>query len=316
MKKPHAYLRKYIDRLKDRIRTNPIAFRVYTVLRILVIITMIISLIFGRFENAFMCLLSLVLFLLPSFFEKQLKIEIPPLFEIIIYCFIFSAEILGEINHFYTLIPGWDTILHTLNGFLCAAIGFALVDLLNRHSENFNLSPIYLAFTAFCFSMTVGVLWEFCEFTTDQLFLKDMQKDFIVRQFASVTLDQTGQQIPVPVKNITKTIIETKDGKEYVIQGGYLDIGIIDTMKDLIVNFVGALVFSIIGYLYVKGRDKTGIAKKLIIYRHSEEEVQEIDEFINEQEEKRSQKRKKIADKVTVRKEDPNKTPVGIEHDQ
>ena len=178
---------------------------------------------------------------------------------------------------------------------------------MNRHSENFNLSPIYLAFTAFCFSMTVGVLWEFCEFATDQLFLKDMQKDFVVRQFASVTLDKTNQQIPVPVKGITKTIIETKSGKEYVIEGGYLDIGIIDTMKDLIVNFIGAVVFSIIGYLYVKGRDKTGIAKKLIIYRHSEEELQEIDAFIDRQEEKRSQKQKKIADNLNVRKKSNTK---------
>lgn len=307
MKKPHAHLTRYINRLRDRIRLNPTAFKVYTVLRILVIVTLVINLVNKRFENAFMCVLSLFLFLLPSFFEKQLKIEIPPLFEIFIYCFIFSAEILGEINHFYTLIPGWDTILHTLNGFLCAAIGFALVDLLNRHSENFNLSPIYLAFTAFCFSMTVGVLWEFCEFATDQLFLKDMQKDFVVRQFASVTLDKTNQQIPVPVKGITKTIIETKSGKEYVIEGGYLDIGIIDTMKDLIVNFIGAVVFSIIGYLYVKGRDKTGIAKKLIIYRHSEEELQEIDAFIDRQEEKRSQKQKKIADNLNVRKKSNTK---------
>ena len=79
--------------------------------------------------------------------------------------FIFSAEILGEISSFYVLFPFWDTTLHTLNGFLAAAIGFSLVDLLNRSDRvKFDLSPLFLSITAFCFSMTIGVLWEFFEF--------------------------------------------------------------------------------------------------------------------------------------------------------
>lgn len=245
-----------IARLKDRIRRDPGAFRLYSVLRVLVILTLIANLVRGNYENAALCILSLVLFLMPAFFEKKLRIEIPPLFESIIYLFIFSAEILGEVNHFYTLIPGWDTILHTLNGFLCAAIGFAMVDLLNRHSSNLNLSPFYLAATAFCFSMTIGVIWEFIEFFGDQFFFLDMQKDFIVKKIASVTLDPTHSQVPYVIDNITQTIIKTADGKNYVVNGGYLDIGIIDTMKDLLVNFVGALTYSVFGYIYVKEREK------------------------------------------------------------
>lgn len=284
-------IRVRVARLKDRIRRDPRAFRLYSVLRLLVILTLIANLVRGNYENAALCILSLVLFLIPAFFEKQLRIEIPPLFESIIYLFIFSAEILGEVNHFYTLIPGWDTILHTLNGFLCAAIGFAMVDLLNRHSSNLNLSPFYLAATAFCFSMTIGVIWEFIEFFGDQFFFLDMQKDFIVRKISSVTLDPTHSQIPFVISNITKTIIETADGQQYVVSGGYLDIGIIDTMKDLLVNFIGAVVFSVLGYLYVKNRDEKKLAGRLMIHTQSDQEVEDVESYLDEQEKARAMKK-------------------------
>ena len=85
------------------------------------VLTMIRAAFMHRFENIFVCVLALILLALPSIIEKQLAIDIPPLMEGIIYCFIYAAEILGEINSFYTIIPGWDTMLHTINGFLVAA---------------------------------------------------------------------------------------------------------------------------------------------------------------------------------------------------
>ena len=132
--------------------------------------------------------------------------------------------------------------------------------------------------------MTIGVIWEFVEFTFDQFFYLDMQKDFIVKNIASVTLDPTHSQIPVKVSDITRTIIETKSGKEYIIDGGYLDIGIIDTMKDLMVNFVGAIVFSVIGYFGVKYRDRRSrvnkIADDLIVRTLSDDEMLEQQQII------------------------------------
>ena len=282
--------------LRERIRLDRKTFLLYSVLRILVILTAVRCFFTRNYEGFALCLLSLILFLLPSFFEEKLKLEIPPLFEGIIYLFIYAAEILGEVNHYYTAIPGWDTMLHTLNGFLCAAIGFSLVDILNRKSHNLNLSPLYLSIVAFCFSMTIGVIWEFIEFTFDQFFYLDMQKDFIVRTIGSVTLDPTHSQIPVRVSNITRTIIETAGGKTYTIKGGYLDIGIIDTMKDLIVNFVVAVAFSIIGYFSVKYRDrKNGVinlAEDLRVRTLSDEDLlkqrEEIDKRLAESKEERS----------------------------
>lgn len=132
------------------------------VLSLLVVLTFIRCAFMQRYENMFVCVLSLVLLAMPTLIEKQLAIDIPPMMEAIIYCFIYAAEIMGEINSFYTIIPGWDTMLHTINGFLVAAVGFCLVDLFNRSERfTFKLSPLFLAIVAFCFSMTVGVLWEF-----------------------------------------------------------------------------------------------------------------------------------------------------------
>ena len=205
--------------------------------------------------------------MIPVFLEESFHIEIPPMFQISIYMFIYAAEILGEINNFYTKIPGWDTMLHTINGFLCAAVGLSLVDLLNKSSRKIKLSPLYLAVAAFCFSMTIGVLWEFFEFFNDVLFCVDMQKDFIVPYFGSVKLDPTNSQIPIRVSNIARTIIETNDGASYIINGGYLDIGIVDTMKDLFVNFIGAVTFSIIGYIHEKKRPAKSITDDFRVKR-------------------------------------------------
>ncbi len=257
------WVTRYIKRLQDHIKEDPRSFRIYSILRIAVIVTLIRSIITQSYESTAICILSLGLFLMPSLLETTFRIQIPTLFEIMIYIFIFAAEILGEINNFYIGIPGWDTMLHTINGFLCAAIGFSMVDLVNRRSENIELSPFYLAMVAFCFSMTIGVIWEFIEFSADMLFALDMQKDFIVNSIGSVTLDPTNSQIPYQIKDITETIIVTKDGTQYIVDGGYLDIGIIDTMKDLLVNFLGAIVFSVIGYLYIKDREQPDEKKKL-----------------------------------------------------
>ncbi len=265
MTTPIRKLKSYISHLEDRIKLNRKAFTVYSILRVLVILTLIRCIIRLNFESAALCLLSLILFLIPTFMEEKLHVEIPATFQIIIYLFIYAAEISGEINHFYTLIPGWDTMLHTLNGFLCAVIGYSLVDLLNRTSEKINLSPFYLSVTAFCFSMTIGVCWEFIEFFGDMFFYLDMQKDFIVQSFGSVTLDPTHQQIPIKVAGIVRTTIDTVSGQQYVIDGGYLDIGILDTMKDLLVNFVGAIVFSVIGYLYERFGHAKNLTEDLLI---------------------------------------------------
>ena len=135
---------------------------VYIVLRALVIACLILETLRGNWGNACLCVLTLILYLIPYYIDTKLKIDLPSVLDILIFLFIFSAEILGEIQNFYGVFKHWDTILHTINGFLCAAIGFSLIDILNRSDKvKINLSPIFVAVVAFCFSMTVGILWEF-----------------------------------------------------------------------------------------------------------------------------------------------------------
>lgn len=247
------------------LRKKSVVAAVYIVLRLLVILVMVAQFFNGNFENVFLCILTLILFLLPTIFEKSLQIDLPNALEIIILLFIFAAEILGEIRAFYTTFAYWDTMLHTINGFLCAAIGFSLVDMCNRHKRvSLSLSPVYMAIAAFCFSMTIGVLWEFFECTMDQFFLLDMQKDTVVNVISSVNLDPTGGNTPIAIKGITDVIVVCGDEQIPLGVGGYLDIGILDTMKDLWVNFIGAVVFSIVGYFYVKSRGKGWFARNFI----------------------------------------------------
>lgn len=257
-------LKRYHKRLIGRIRDNKAAFIVFTVLRVLVVVLMIRSIFIGNYEAAATCFLSLLLFLIPSFLEGAMRISIPPLFEIIIYCFIFAANILGEVAHFYTTFPFWDTMLHTLNGFLFAAVGFSAVDLLNRNSKNVNLSPLYLTLVAFCVSMTVGVVWEFFECGMDLFFNMDMQKDFIVTKINSVSLDPAQSQQVIHVQDIVSTQIQTAAGDIVTVENGYLDIGILDTMKDLFVNFIGAVVFCIFGLIYLKSGEKKKGASSVV----------------------------------------------------
>ena len=238
----------------------------FLVLRFFVVLVMVRKLFLHEWESVFICVLTLFLFVLPSIASSILKITLPSVLEIIILLFIFSAEILGELNSFYIRIPHWDTMLHTINGFCCAAVGFALVDMLNRNKKfSLKLSPLFLAIAAFCFSMTIGVLWEVFEYSADTFFGKDMQKDTVVSAINSTMLDPTKSNKVVQISDISDVVIVHSDGTEEALGvGGYLDVGINDTMKDLIVNLIGAVVFSVIGYFYVKTKGKGKFAKEFI----------------------------------------------------
>jgi len=264
---------KHIDMIRKKYKeTKRNSLLVYLILRFLVILCMILQIVRGDWNNAFLCLLSLLLFTFPTFIQAKFKIKLPNVLEAMIYVFIFSAEILGEINNFYGIIPHWDTLLHTINGFLAAGIGFSLIDLLNKNSKSISLSPVFVAIVAFCFSMTIGVIWEFFEYGVDTYLRYDMQKDRIVSTISTVELDPDKSNKAILVSNIQETQIHTDNGV-VTIKGGYLDIGIKDTMKDLFVNFIGALAYSFIGFLYIINRDKYKFATHFIVKKDEENGV-------------------------------------------
>lgn len=267
-RQPGGRLRTFGAALHMELREHKSSAIVYLTLRALVIVMLILQLWNRNFENVFLCALTLILLVMPSFIQVTFKVELPTTLEIIILIFIFAAEILGEISEFYLVFPFWDVVLHTINGFLAAAIGFSMVDLLNRSKKAvFNLSPLFTAIVAFCFSMTIGVIWEFFEFFMDQVMGYDMQKDTVIHVIRSVTLDPAGRNVPYVIENITETAV---NGVELGL-GGYLDIGLIDTMQDLIVNFIGAVVFSVIGFFYVKNRGKGRLVGRFVPRRKAKD---------------------------------------------
>lgn len=251
---------KQIKRRKDEYRPKPIVMAVYWVLRFIVIVSLVLSCIRKDYESAWVCVLVLVLYMLPRIVQQNFHIELPSALEIIILVLIFAGEILGELRSYFIYFPHWDTLLHTTSGFVSAAFGYSMVDLLNRNKpQHIQLSPLYLALVSFCFSMTVGVIWEFFEFGMDNFFHMDMQKDTVIHAFSSVNLDPTASNIPVRVEDITDVAV---NGTSLGL-GGYLDIGLYDTMEDLFVNFIGALTFSVIGYFSAKS-GKNSIAKNFV----------------------------------------------------
>ena len=272
----------YLRGLKNSYRKSKKTFAFYVILRAMVVVALIRGLLTHNYESAATCILVLLLFLLPAFLEDKLDLTIPPVFEGIIFAFIFAAEILGEIHNYYERFPGWDTILHTINGFLFAAVGFSLIYLLNRESDKFNVSPLYMTLVAFCFSMTIGVLWEFFECAMDLFFHMDMQKDFIVHTVNSVTLDPQQAGTLIHVKEIVNTVINTASGDAITVSGGYLDIGILDTMKDLLVNLIGAVVFSVIGYLTLAKARTSKVVDNLMIKPKTRENDPETRENVPE----------------------------------
>ena len=266
--------KRFYHALQTELRENKKTFIVYSILRVMVIIMMILQLFNRNYENVFLCLLTLILMIVPGVLQVTFKVEFPSGLEIIVLLFIFAAEILGEISSFYIYFPHWDTILHTLNGFLCAALGVSLVEILNKDKRiPFQLSPFFMAMVSFCFSMTIGVLWEFFEFGMDTLFLLDMQKDTVIGQISTTYLDPTKQNLRVHFPEITQTAV---NGQIMDING-YLDIGLIDTMEDLLVNFIGAFVFAVLQYIYGKHGDKR-IFKNLVPFLQEEGKYKNLDE--------------------------------------
>lgn len=218
-------------------------FVLYFLLRLLISVVLAIQVKNGDWQNVFLCFATILLFMVPSFIESKWHIRLPDAVQNTILLFIFCAEILGEIEAFYIWFPWWDTMLHTLNGFIVAAIGFSLVQLLNENETFlFKLSPIFVVIVAFCFSMTVGIMWEFFECGCDLMFGLDMQKDTVIQGFASVMLDPAGGNHPTAIHEITSVIV----------------------------NFIGALVFSVMGYHYMKSEQKGKFVDQFLVKKEKQ----------------------------------------------
>ena len=164
------------------------------------------------------CILGIVAMMMPTLLENKFKIIIPSYMIILYTIFLYAAIYLGEVKSFYYNISNWDNILHTFSGAMIGALGFSIVTLLNKTEKvPMELSPLFVALFSFCFAVTLGVVWEFYEYTFDGLLGLNMQK--------------------------------------FALENGTPLIGraaLADTMMDLVVDAVGAFIMSVIGYISLK----------------------------------------------------------------
>lgn len=256
-------LKAFFFSFAARVRANRLSFVIYALMGLITATVIVLTFLGGQYESTFTAVLSLFLFLLPTLVEEGLRIKLPEALEIVAVLFVFCANILGEIFAFYTLLPFWDDMLHYTSGFIFAAFGFSLVEILNRNTKfDFHLSPFFVATVALCFAVTVGVVWEMFEFGADVLLHTDMQKDTLVGEIHSALLNPLGQA-PVGIGEIASTTVVSETGETLVI-AGYLDIGLLDTMKDLFVDLLGALLFCTIGFLHMRHSSHGRLARRFI----------------------------------------------------
>lgn len=189
---------------------------------------------YGRVKSDYVlmlvqCILGLFAMTLPGLLSHRFQIEIPSGMLVLYAIFLYGAIFLGEVRSFYYTVPHWDTILHTFSGGMLGALGFSFVTLLNKTDKiPLNLSPLFIAIFAFCFAVTLGVFWEIYEFTFDGVLGLNMQK------FAL----ESGEQL------MGRAALQ-------------------DTMKDLIVDCLGAFIMALVGYISLKY--KTGFIEKLML---------------------------------------------------
>ncbi|MFR1477208.1 MAG: hypothetical protein ACLSB9_16770 [Hydrogeniiclostridium mannosilyticum] len=114
------------------------------------------------------CIVGVAAMLLPSLLKRTLNLVIPSKMMLLFAVFLYCAIYLGEVRAFYYNVPHWDTILHTFSGAMLGALGFSVINFLNKTDRvPMNLSPLFVVVFAFCFALALGVVWEIYEFTAD-----------------------------------------------------------------------------------------------------------------------------------------------------
>ena len=184
---------------------------------------------------------TLLLVLLPMLLEKLFRCRIC----LPVYIFALAYAIgpmLGHCWKLYYTVPVWDKLLHISGGVMFAILGAYFFDLLTKSKE----LPAVRTIFALCFSMAIAVLWEFCEFGADTFLGMDMQDDTIVYGLTSYLLgDAVG--ITGSIENIQSVVVNG------IALPVYIDIGLIDSMLDMLLESLGALVTCLL-LLLDKGR--------------------------------------------------------------
>ena len=191
-----------------------------------------------------LALVSIGLVCIPFLVEKLFHCRIST--PLCIFCMLYAVgALLGHGYDFYYLIPWWDLLLHLCGGIIFGVLGLFLVGILNRQQP---CTVLLTAVFALCFSMAISVVWEFFEYGMDWFFAMDMQNDTVVSVINSYIIgDGLGELVSIP--DITRTVVNSVP----LPVEGYIDIGLHDTMGDMLIEAAGAVVCTVL-YAADKGR--------------------------------------------------------------
>lgn len=243
-------------------KTTMFTYLVTKMLTILILSKVVFT---KELSDILLCIVVFFLLDLPFNVSHKLKIKIPNCLMVCSFIYLFFTQILGEVCHFYQLVPHWDSLVHFLNGFLSSSIGFSLIMLLNSRKMVFKLSIPFVILTTVCFASTVGLIWEILEYGADNILKLDSQNDRYINEINTITLDPKKEGDIISIKNIGYTVLYDKDSNVLIKLDGYLDIGLHDTMKDLIVNTLGTITFIFFEYLYMVNTKKYHFMENFII---------------------------------------------------
>lgn len=236
--------------------------------QIFIALTTAVSLLFAKKlgwnlrENMLICIMTSVLLFSPWLAEHVLRVSFPPILKLLFMLLIMGGPIFGKIYKFYYIIPFWDKSLHVSSGFLFAVIGAVLPDVLD--SGNKSHSHALKLVSALSFTLAIAAVWEFYEYAMDTFFGMDMQQDTIVSGINSYLLGSE-KGVAGSISDIQSVIV---NGEELSING-YLDIGLIDTMQDMLVCTFGGICYCVCFILCEHGVKLLGKFNSLLPYRSS-----------------------------------------------
>lgn len=211
------------------------AFKVYlTVILCLIglLSTVYVACTGNQLFSYFYCLATVPFVALPLVMSKLFKWKMN-LFFYILFSFYTMGPLLGAVYNFYYYTSWWDDMLHFLAGTIFAIVGAQLAYVLNKNNK---MSYMFAALFGVLLSMGIAVIWEVFEYSCDVFLHSDMQADTIINTIIT-KINRTDGSTAV-YENIKETVI---NGQNLQIKG-YLDIGLVDTMTDMIVETLGALV--------------------------------------------------------------------------
>ena len=208
------------------------------------VITIIMMIVSKQYDRLLLAFATPFIILAPKILELlfRCKIDLP------VYLFgLFYAigPMLGQCYNLYYTVSWWDKMLHISGGVMFAFLGLFLFE---KYVGKDKKKMVMTAVFALCFSMAIAVLWEFCEFGADTFLGMDMQDDTVVTHINSYLLNE-GVGVAGSIENIEEVIV---NGQVLPVTG-YIDIGLTDTILDMLLETMGAVVVAII-YIVSKGK--------------------------------------------------------------